>query len=390
MKLKELFIISICLVIPLIFSLFLKMNFLITVLASLSISAVGLYLLKKNKFAGKLLAAASTLGIFMAVGNTVYWILNSIIMIAMMYFYVTTDNIEDTLFKIIVLLTTVTIVGLWNGKNRQEGFVISPLKKAGDFKITQRDCQDYCEKLKGCKYAVGPKGNGTGICEISHGVNQKETGRGAYDDGKKKVWKNKNYVSYSGASTNNKKFAIMYGGSKIMKTVSTPAFVPKNVELGFEAGDQGWGNRTDGIFIKGKMNNKTVFEKVVTAPRSSRPIKRGGCKQGTRRIKIPWGWRWRWWGPWWRRRRRRRWRWRWRTIGSGSWNVPTSGLGRYCKNNPYWWIYPPNIFVGPKINTWEVNPRNKKINKIEVGVKSRAQGHTIHAKNVKFIVTGSK
>ena len=73
MELKELVIVIICLIIPFIFSVYLKMNFLTTVFASLSISSIGLYILKKNKTAGKILAAASTIGIFMAIGNTIYW-----------------------------------------------------------------------------------------------------------------------------------------------------------------------------------------------------------------------------------------------------------------------------------------------------------------------------
>lgn len=318
MKLKELIIISVCLVIPLIFSIFLKMNFFITVFASLSMSAIGLYLLKKNKFAGKLLAAASTLGIFMAVGNTVYWILNSIIMVAMMYFYVTTDNIEDTLFKIIVLLSTVTIVGLWNKKNTKEGFL-----EIASNSLTQRGCQDYCENKKNCKYSVGPKDNSLGICKISQGINQATPARG-----NTQIWRNKNYVSHTGASTSNKQFASpssrkYYKGTMITKNYSQH-FVPKSVYFKVYAGDQGWGNRTNGIYIQGKMNDKTVFSKNVYAPRTSRP-------------------------RWWNRQYK---------VVEAEWD--------------------------------DVNPDNLKINKIIVFARSGGWGHTIHAKNATFTVIGSK
>jgi len=258
MKLKELLIISICLVIPLIFSLFLKMNFLITVLASLSISAVGLYLLKKNKFAGKLLAAASTLGIFMAVGNTVYWILNSIIMIAMMYFYVTTDNIEDTLFKIIVLLTTVTIVGLWNEKNTKEGFLQTVSNS-----LTQRGCQDYCENKKNCKYSVGPKDNSRSICKISQGTNQNAGARGA----NVQIWRNKNYVEVFEKDNGTYSTTSRGAQTKNIKTVKTN-MIPKRVRLEGEVGDQGWGNRTNGLYIRGYNGNNIVFNKSLLAPRT--------------------------------------------------------------------------------------------------------------------------
>tara|TARA_X000000368_G_scaffold417701_1_gene414850 strand:- start:5652 stop:6593 length:942 start_codon:yes stop_codon:yes gene_type:complete len=270
MKLKELIIISVCLVIPLIFSVFLKMNFFITVFASLSISAVGLYLLKKNKFAGKLLAAASTLGIFMAIGNTVYWILNSIIMITMMYFYVTTDNIEDTLFKIIVLLATVTIVGLWNQKNTKEGF----LDHVSD-SLTKRGCQDYCANTKNCKYAIVPSDNSRGKCEITQGMGQytplKQTGN-------REIWRNEKFVKIEGKSSGTYKTP---NSGKSWKGIMInfpfrPDMIPERVYLEGDLGDQNWGNSTRGLYIRGYKGNSQVFNKSIVAPRTSGYKKKTG------------------------------------------------------------------------------------------------------------------
>ena len=260
MKLKELIIISVCLVIPLIFSIFLEMNFFITVFASLSISAIGLYLLKKNKFAGKLLAAASTLGIFMAVGNTVYWILNSIIMIAMMYFYVTTDNIEDILFKIIVLLSTITLVGMWNNKMK-EGFTISNLRTVSN-SMTTKECQDYCEKTKQCKYAETPPLQKKGNCKISSGINQYVWGYKSSN-----LWKNKNYIRVNENDYGSYYTTSRSAQTKNIKTVNIN-MIPKIVRLEGEVGDQGWGNRTRGLYIRGYRGNNTIFSESLVAPRT--------------------------------------------------------------------------------------------------------------------------
>ena len=308
MKLKELIIISVCLVIPLIFSVFLKMNFFITVFASLSISAVGLYLLKKNKFAGKLLAAASTLGIFMAIGNTVYWILNSIIMITMMYFYVTTDNIEDTLFKIIVLLATVTIVGLWNQKNTKEG-----LTKISD-SLTKRGCQDYCANKKNCKYAILPSDNSRGKCEITQGMSQytplKQTGN-------REIWRNEKFVKIEGKSSVTWKTPYSGRADKgVMIEKKNLNMIPKRVYLEGYIGDQNWGNSTRGLYIRGYKGNTQIFSNSIVAPRTSSYEKKTG--------------------------------------------------------------------------EWDVNPNNRRIDRIEVFAYSRGSGHEIRAKNASFTVIGTK
>ena len=286
MKLKELIIISVCLVIPLIFSVFLKMNFFITVFASLSISAVGLYLLKKNKFAGKLLAAASTLGIFMAIGNTVYWILNSIIMITMMYFYVTTDNIEDTLFKIIVLLATLTIVGLWNQKNTKEGFLDTV-----SYSLTKKGCQDYCANWKGgCRYAIVPSDNSRGKCEITKGINQSTPPK---QTGNREIWRNEKFVKIEGKSSGT--YKTPYSGSSYKGVMINfpfrPDMIPKRVYLEGDLGDQNWGNSTRGLYIRGykRVGNKDIeiFSKSIVAPRTSGYKKKTGewnVNENNRRI----------------------------------------------------------------------------------------------------------
>lgn len=45
--------------------------------------------------------------------------------------------------------------------------------------------------------------------------------------------------------------------------------IPKKVTLGGYAGDQGWGNRTRGLYIRGYKGNTTVFNNSIVAPRTS-------------------------------------------------------------------------------------------------------------------------
>ena len=87
------------------------MNFIILILIILVAS--GLALMLGNKMAIKTLASASTVGLFYALGTTVYWFLNFIIGGVIMYFYATSKDIEDALLKIIVLTTTVGLLGWW-------------------------------------------------------------------------------------------------------------------------------------------------------------------------------------------------------------------------------------------------------------------------------------
>ena len=273
MKFKELAIILMCLVIPLIFSIFLKMNFFVTLFASLSISVLGLYLLKKNKFAGKLLAAASTLGIFMAIGNTMYSILNSIIMITIMYFYVTTDKIDDVLFKVIVLLATITVVGMWNSKKTIEGLYVAPLKKVSS-SLTQRGCQDYCENSIDCNYAVTTK-SGRGNCSITHGLNQIAFnnfifGINNINKSVQNVWRNKNFVRIQGSSSGTYRTPnARRTYNKVMIEKKNLNMIPKMVRLEAEIGDQNWGNRTRGVYIIGYKGKSQVFNKSLLAPRTS-------------------------------------------------------------------------------------------------------------------------
>ena len=111
MKFKELAIILMCLVIPLIFSIFLKMNFFVTLFASLSISVLGLYLLKKINLQ---VNYWQSINIRYFYGYRKYDVFNIKFnyLITIMYFYVTTDKIDDVLFKVIVLLATITVVGM--------------------------------------------------------------------------------------------------------------------------------------------------------------------------------------------------------------------------------------------------------------------------------------
>ena len=261
MEKKELIIILICLLIPLIVFSFFGLNFIVTILLSLIVGSGGLFLANQSKNAAKVFAAASTLGVFYALGYTVYWFLNFIILAVMMYFYTSSSNIEDALLKIIVLITTIGLLGYWRYTKSKEGFYVSPLKKMSDA-VTAKNCQDLCEANIGCRYAQVPlatsKTGGNYKCEIGYGFNQGAP-TGNKDQGGdtwiKKKWKPPITVSGSGSNidTPRNPATTVSIGKKYTN------MIPKEITISASLRDQGWGSPTWGIYIQGYGPSGVVF-----------------------------------------------------------------------------------------------------------------------------------
>ena len=141
-----------------------------------------------------LLAMAVTIGMFVLLGYTPYVFGAYLAAIVIMYFYVTTKQIDDTLFKIMVFMSFTAILGWWYVKVKpQEGFYVTPLRYISS-RMTTRECQDYCQRSRNCKYSYTPLGTsrrpGRRRCWNSYGRNQRIWGNKNQGGD---TWRNKNY-----------------------------------------------------------------------------------------------------------------------------------------------------------------------------------------------------
>ena len=76
------------------------LKFILTLVVVSIISGLVLIISDNQKTGKKILATASTIGLFYALGSTVFWFLNFIVAAVIMYFYVNSKDIEETLLKI--------------------------------------------------------------------------------------------------------------------------------------------------------------------------------------------------------------------------------------------------------------------------------------------------
>lgn len=143
-----------------------------------------------------LIAMTITIGLFILLGYTPYVFSAYLATMVIMYFYATTEKIDDTLFKTMTFISFTIILGWWYVKNKkyQEGYYVTPLKRIST-RMTTRQCQDYCGGTKHCKYSYVPLGTSTsGIktsCWNSYGRYQRKWGpRNRGGD----VWRNKKYI----------------------------------------------------------------------------------------------------------------------------------------------------------------------------------------------------
>ena len=353
----------------------LGLQFYITIAISLVIGLASSVV--PNKSLKNLMVIASTLGVLIAIGSTVYWFLNLLVLGVIMYFYLSSETIDDTLLKTIILMSTISLLGWWRYEHK-EGFYVSPLKLVSE-SITAKNCQDICQSAIGCKYAQVPSGSSLSgrqtKCEHSYGFNQKHWGSpGQGGD----TWINRTWqphVTLSGSSKQgwyNK--VVSTSGSRaqtISISKSTANMVPKQITINAKLRDQGWGNPTWGIYLEGWGPNGRVFKEVLKAPRSSKtvsfPVYRTSCRTSWRRkwYRI---W-WRWWNPW------------------TYWWQPYRSCSRYLA------YYGSKNVLGDPLNntiTKEVNPKNEKITSVSCYAHTRGSGHSLYASTVNWDVKGWK
>ena len=273
MKKKELVIVVAFLIVPLILCYILQLSFLTTIIVSLLLGAVGLTLAKQSDLAKKLIATATTIGVFIGIGYTVSWFFNLFYIFAMMYIYSTTENIEEALVKIIGSVLFLYLVKLWFDSTK-EGMIVSGLVKISD-DMTALQCQDNCASFSDCRYSVVPKGSSLSgerrWCKIGRGLSQNiiynYPGEN-HDD----VWFNKNYKApvvlrrtYNDflSSTGSRAKNIRWGYHYLRQPIRV-----KKIRISFNGRDQGWGNPTYGVYVKGYRNGSQVFSKVVKIPRT--------------------------------------------------------------------------------------------------------------------------
>ena len=78
-----------------------------------------------------------------------------IILCVILYFYYSSTDIEDMMLKVLVLITTLVFVGVWNSK---EPFSILDRGYVKRYKnLTAKQCQEKCKPMKNCKYIQVPK-----------------------------------------------------------------------------------------------------------------------------------------------------------------------------------------------------------------------------------------
>ena len=352
-----------------------NLQFYITIAISLVIGLASSIVPNEN--IKKMMAVIATLGVIYAVGTTVYWFLNILVLAVIMYFYLSSETIDDTLLKTIILISTISLLGWWRYEHK-EGFYVSPLKLISK-SLTAKNCQDICQGATGCKYAQVPSGTSLSgkqnKCWNAYGFNQKHWGNvGQSGD----TWINRQWqppVTVSGSSKvgwYNKTIATSGSRAQTVKVSSAAAnMVPKQITINAKLRDQGWGNPTWGIYLEGWGPSGRVFKEVLQAPRSSRtvydPIYKTRCRTSWRRrwYRI---W-WRWWNPW------------------TYWWQPYRSCSRYLS------YYRPRNVLGDPLNrniTKQVNPNNEKITSVNCYAYTRGSGHSLYASTVNWEVKGWK
>ena len=296
-----------------------------------------------NEKMAAILGLIVTVSLFIAIGSLPYKFIGYMLVIMIMYIYVTTKGIDNMWVNVLALIAvTVSLVFQFN--RNKEGFYVSPLKHMSS-SITAKQCQDLCQSSSDCKYSQVPlgtseSGNQT-HCWNSYGQRAFIWGsKGQGGD----TWQNTLYkdpITHSGQWSGR----IATTGSRAQtveiktETLSTPLKV-KQINLTARLRDQGWGNPTWGIYIVGRdANGKTVFREVVKAPRSKRTVSYTQC-----------------YGSWWWRRCYRRYR----------------------------------SVMGPRrMNSTSDNETSKTpVKSLRIYAYSRGQGHSLDVDYVKWSVVG--
>jgi len=237
-----------------------------------------------------ILAVLATVGVLIIMGYVPYKFIGYMLLGMILYFYVTLSQIDDVLIRSLGLMAIVgLIVGWWTGlfdvlktlfdpSVVNEGFFVAPVKKISDA-LTAKECQDSCESAQICKYSQVPLGTtqsgAKNACWNSYGIYQNAWGsRNQGGD----TWQNKLYKEPITASETRGYDRwtpiVAYKtnpGKKDRLSISdmNVKMIPGQLNMTVSLRDQGWGNRTWGIYIVG-LNDKgqEVFKEVMQAPRT--------------------------------------------------------------------------------------------------------------------------
>ena len=367
------------------------LNFILTIIAVLITAGLALMISDKQKTGKKLLAAGSTIGVFYALGTTVYWFLNFIIAVVIMYFYVNSKDIDETLLKTLVLTTTIGLLGWWR-QSHKEGFYVSPVRYVSP-SLTAKQCQDACEGTLGCKYAQVPlatsKTGGRYKCWNSYGFNQRTWGseKQGGDTWRNKKWRPPVTLPVSG---NYYQGPIQTTGSRPdyrlirYEMIGGNGIIPEEVFLHVDMRDQGWGNPTWGVYVEGyDKNNRSVFSRVLKAPRTSRnvsyPIYTNRPYSYRYCYTYPvcrWSWNRRnWWNIF-----------RWYSCRASRRCITKRGTRRVLSR------YGSRMVQGPvshQSKTWQLSGAERRaIKSIRCFVKTRGQGHSLKAQAIRWHVKG--
>jgi hypothetical protein len=354
------------------------LNFIITIFVMLLLGGLALILSNRMETGKKLLASASTIALFYALGTTVYWFFNFFVAVIIMYFYIGSKNIEDVLVKIIVFVAIISLICKWNAT--KEGFYVSPLRYMSSA-LTARQCQDACQGSTGCKYAqVPPATSQTGLknkCWNSYGFNQVTSGgeKQGGDTWLNNLWKPPTKVegSYNGTiSTSGPVFTF--------RSVQT-SMIPKEVSLSVNMRDQGWGNYTDGVYVEGSGPTGIVFKQVIRAPRTSSIVRYPVYKRTSYRVNTTAYRRqsyrkcWKYWLFWTKCKTA------WRNV---AYNKPVT---RYKNVVSRYGSKSVQGSLAGRSQTWQINT-NKRITRIKVYAATRGQGHALTANSIRWSIKG--
>jgi len=355
-------------------------NFILLILVVLIASGLALMLADKMMIGKKLLATASTIGLFYILGTTVYWFLNIIVGAVIMYFYINSKDIEETLLKIIILTTTIGILGWWR-YSQKEGFFVTPLRYVSSA-LTAKQCQDACQGTLGCKYAQVPlatsQTGGKYKCWNSYGFNQRKWGgeKQGGDTWKNKLWKPPITMPTSG---NYYYGPIQTTGSRpdyrLIRYEMTPAMIPEEVYLHVDMRDQGWGNPTWGVYVEGyDKNGKAVFSRVLKAPRTGRQVKYASYRnqpynvQSCHNNRHCTGW------------------WFWRRCHN---HRHCHNYRRYRRVFTGWRTKNVQGPMSHQAKTWKLSSsEQREIRSVRCFVKTRGQGHSLRAQAIRWSVKG--
>jgi len=151
------------------------------------------------------LATAITGGFIYAVGQLPYAFLVLLILSVILYTYVNTGSIEETLMNGLLLASVSILLGLFGDldyfslfRKVSEGFSLNPNRKYDlvSHSMTAIQCQNACQSKPHCKFSVYPRSvnsGGRGNCWNTKGYDKDQILGGNMNSGYS-AWRNKYYV----------------------------------------------------------------------------------------------------------------------------------------------------------------------------------------------------